>query len=399
MNAKLRALLGVSPLLVMASSLPAEPGPVAAPVDEAVLRSDAPVAIESTRATALMGREVRDARDRSFAKVEDFVIDIDNGRIVQVILSGDTVMDGRVEVPPRTFGYTPGRQVLRWKGDEEKLRGAPRFSPPGSNQPGQSVHAAEVYRYHGEEPYFIVTGQTPRPQSHVHAHGRTVPVPPPVSLGRLSLAGDLIGLTVRDAMDDKVGSVDDLIMDIPSGRVVAIVVRTGGFLGMGERQQAIPPSTARHVVDDKEELRLNISREALRAAPTYSAEEERLFDDAAYIDSVYAAYQIPPYSTFAGAVDSIHLSRERDRLENASADEGGAPTDRELAARIRKAVVARDDFSINAQNVKVSARDGRVTLRGPVETAEEKRDIEAIAAREAGSASRVTSEIEVASAR
>jgi hyperosmotically inducible periplasmic protein len=51
-------------------------------------------------------------------------------------------------------------------------------------------------------------------------------------------------------------------------------------------------------------------------------------------------------------------------------------------------------MSMNARNVKVITRDGRVTLRGPVNTAEEKRLIGEIAERSA-SAGNVDNQLEV----
>jgi len=70
------------------------------------------------------------------------------------------------------------------------------------------------------------------------------------------------------------------------------------------------------------------------------------------------------------------------------------PTDLEITRQIRVAVVANESLSTYAHNVKIITRDGRVTLRGPVKTKEEKRQVEDIAARVAGR-DRVTSEIEV----
>ena len=52
-------------------------------------------------------------------------------------------------------------------------------------------------------------------------------------------------------------------------------------------------------------------------------------------------------------------------------------------AQIRKEIIAEKTMSVNAKNVKIITIDGQVTLRGPVNTAEEKRLIGEIAARSA----------------
>jgi osmotically-inducible protein OsmY len=51
-------------------------------------------------------------------------------------------------------------------------------------------------------------------------------------------------------------------------------------------------------------------------------------------------------------------------------------------------------MSVNAQNVKIITQDGKVTLRGPVKSPEEKQKIESIASSVAGT-DKVDSQLEV----
>ena len=53
-------------------------------------------------------------------------------------------------------------------------------------------------------------------------------------------------------------------------------------------------------------------------------------------------------------------------------DQGGSKADREATAKIRKAIVDDDSLSTYAQNIKIITRDGKVTLRGAVQSTEEK---------------------------
>ena len=77
---------------------------------------------------------------------------------------------------------------------------------------------------------------------------------------------------------------------------------------------------------------------------------------------------------------------KRDRAEHAvTADQQGeSEADRELARKIREELVADKSLSLNAHNSKVIVRDGKVILRGPVNSDAEKTKIAAIAARHAG---------------
>ncbi len=64
-------------------------------------------------------------------------------------------------------------------------------------------------------------------------------------------------------------------------------------------------------------------------------------------------------------------------------------------AGIRKAVVGDDALSQSAKNVKIITADGKVTLRGPVKSADEKTKIKAVAEKIAG-AGNVDDQLEVA---
>jgi osmotically-inducible protein OsmY len=79
-------------------------------------------------------------------------------------------------------------------------------------------------------------------------------------------------------------------------------------------------------------------------------------------------------------------------------DQGGSEGDRAITQEIRKAIVDRDGFSIDAKNVKVITRDGVVTLRGPVKTAEEKATIASISSKAAG-VKHVDDQLEVEASR
>ena len=72
--------------------------------------------------------------------------------------------------------------------------------------------------------------------------------------------------------------------------------------------------------------------------------------------------------------------------------------DRELTQKIRKSLMADKSLSTYAHNVKVVAQGGQVTLKGPVRTEDEKRNVEAKAVEVAG-AGHVVNQISIAPAK
>jgi hyperosmotically inducible protein len=79
-------------------------------------------------------------------------------------------------------------------------------------------------------------------------------------------------------------------------------------------------------------------------------------------------------------------------------DQSNSAADLELTRTIRQAIVKDASLTATAKNVKIISSEGKVTLRGPVNTAEEKTKIERTAIDKAGSAN-VDSQLEVKTSR
>jgi osmotically-inducible protein OsmY len=71
------------------------------------------------------------------------------------------------------------------------------------------------------------------------------------------------------------------------------------------------------------------------------------------------------------------------------------PSDRTITQKIRKSILADKNLSTYAHNVKVVTEGGKVTLRGPVRSEEEKTNLGAKAAAVVGQ-DNVTNQIEIA---
>jgi hyperosmotically inducible protein len=71
------------------------------------------------------------------------------------------------------------------------------------------------------------------------------------------------------------------------------------------------------------------------------------------------------------------------------------PADRAITQKIRKAIHEDNSLSNYAHNIKIITQDGKVTLRGPVRSEEEKNNLQAKAAAVAGQ-DNVTNQLEIA---
>lgn len=75
-------------------------------------------------------------------------------------------------------------------------------------------------------------------------------------------------------------------------------------------------------------------------------------------------------------------------------DQNNNANDLKITQRIRQAVMADDSLSFTAKNVKIITQNGKVTLRGPVNSAQERSAIDA-AARKVAGAAQVDNQLEV----
>lgn len=339
------------------------------------------------KASEVIGLKLENNEGQKVGNVDDLAIDLQAGRVVQLVVStgGFLSMGERHSVvPPGRVHIREAGKPLQFDTTREQLKSAPAFEMSGWNEFYQSDRVQESYRYYGEEPAFnaIVT-QDNLPAIVTSANG----------LGHVERATKLMGLKVENLREENIGTVDNLIVDLSTGRVVAVIVSSGGFLGMGDTLSVVPP-TALRFNPEHDRLRLDTTKETLLDAPRFKAGEWPDFAQGDYTASVYRAYKQEAHLG-RDADNTARNTRDRGGRTLTPADQGGNESDVTLTQEIRKAVVATDGLSLNAQNVKIITVKGRVTLRGPVRTAEEKVMIAAIATRVAGAAN-VDDQLEVA---
>ena len=107
-------------------------------------------------------------------------------------------------------------------------------------------------------------------------------------------AKKVIGTDVKDAAGRSMGKVEDIVLDKLSSNIMFAIIGFGGFLGIGEKYHPVPWSTL-----DYDETAggyvVNMSKEELKAAPSYSMEELIKGDGTQFRDKVYDYYKAPRY--------------------------------------------------------------------------------------------------------
>lgn len=88
-------------------------------------------------------------------------------------------------------------------------------------------------------------------------------------------ASEFIGETVRNGKGEKIGSVDDLILN-RGDRILYAVISVGGFLGVGDRLVAVPFEALRFGAKDVEGVVIyDTTKEQLKAEPAFTYAEAK----------------------------------------------------------------------------------------------------------------------------
>lgn len=105
-----------------------------------------------------------------------------------------------------------------------------------------------------------------------------------------SLASD----SVRNKSGDKIGSIEEIMIDLPSGRVAYAVLSFGGFLGIGNKLFAIPWE-ALTLDEDNKCFILDANKSTLESAPGFDKERWPDMADASWGTDLHSYYGQKPY--------------------------------------------------------------------------------------------------------
>ena len=96
----------------------------------------------------------------------------------------------------------------------------------------------------------------------------TTAVSPSLNINRDWRTSKLIGAKVTNMQEQSVGTVNDVILD-NDGKVVSVLISTGGFLGLGEKRVAVAfkDLLISRAEDGDPIVKVTLSKQALETSP------------------------------------------------------------------------------------------------------------------------------------
>lgn len=107
-------------------------------------------------------------------------------------------------------------------------------------------------------------------------------------------AKKVIGTSVQDSSGQKIGQVEDIVLDKLSNNIMFAIVGFGGFLGIAEKYHPIPWSSLDYR-EGQQSYVVNFTKDQLRAAPSDSLEALTKGDGRGFRDRAFDYYKIDRY--------------------------------------------------------------------------------------------------------
>jgi len=111
---------------------------------------------------------------------------------------------------------------------------------------------------------------------------------------RLMSASTLEGNDVMNHQGETLGEIEEIMLDVPRGRIAYAVMSAGGFLGLGERLFAIP-WTALTLDTDRKCFVMNARKERFDDAPGFDKDHWPSEPQREWHDEVHRHYGATPY--------------------------------------------------------------------------------------------------------
>ena len=107
-------------------------------------------------------------------------------------------------------------------------------------------------------------------------------------------ASTLCSDSVVNPSGESLGKIEELMIDLGSGRVAYAVLSFGGFLGMGNKLFAVPFGALDLDTEEKRFV-LDIPKAKLERAPGFDKDHWPDFADRGFGREVYGYYDVPTY--------------------------------------------------------------------------------------------------------
>jgi len=111
---------------------------------------------------------------------------------------------------------------------------------------------------------------------------------------RMLSATTMIGNGIKNLEGEDLGKLEELMMDLNTGRIAYAVISFGGVLGIGNKLFAVPWEALRLDTNDHKFL-LDVDKDTLEGAPGFNKDNWPIEPTHEWLVNVYSYYGHVPY--------------------------------------------------------------------------------------------------------
>jgi len=238
------------------------------------------------RASKVDGMDVRNAANEKLGDVKDVVIEQETGMIAYAVLSFGGFLgigDKLFAVPWAALKPNDKNTAFTLDVPKDRLEKAPGFDKKSWPDLANRQWGTDVHAYYNVTPYWKIHGGVVTEEGMKDAPA-----------GFLMRTSKVIGMDVHNGAKQKLGDIQDVVLDQRAGAVAYAVLSFGGFLGIGDKLFAVPWAALKPITDRKL-FTLDVPKERLEKAPGFDKKDWPDFTNRDYGASVHTYYGIKPY--------------------------------------------------------------------------------------------------------
>jgi len=139
-------------------------------------------------------------------------------------------------------------------------------------------------------------------------------------------ASTIAGDRVRNGAGEDLGKIEEIMLDVPTGRIAYAVISFGGFLGIGDKLFAVPWK-ALQIDTAEHEFILDVPRQTLETAPGFDKNNWPDMADPEFSGPVHEFYNQAPYweQDFTDSGDYVGDVKQPDRSNEYEPTKGYRP--------------------------------------------------------------------------
>jgi len=250
------------------------------------------------RWSQLKGNEILGSDNQKLGKLEDVVVDLESGHILYAIVGSGGVLgagEKKFAVAPGAFTDTSGKNI-HFNGDKAKLNGAPEFTKEmdKNTESGKTAFVNTVHKYFGQTAWWQGANDASAGQfNNVHK------------------VSDLMSKNIKNVNDEDMGKVDNVMLNLPTGRVAFLVLSPASSLALGGNNLYALPPNAFSLNKDGKSLTSDISKEKLAGAPHFDKNNWTQTSDPTWASQVYQYYGKEAYFQSTGKLQPTGRSSDK----------------------------------------------------------------------------------------